>query len=88
MGFRMSDKEMVISLIESNLEDDNTFSRIGKGYAIIGIIENKEKEEYDDFDFGSVEMKVINKGYLNTLLTNNIKLEGIYNLTPYISIED
>jgi len=31
----MSDKEMVDSLMISNFEDDNTFSRIGKGFAVV-----------------------------------------------------
>ena len=80
MNFSMSDKEMISSLMNSNFEDDNTFSRIGKDYAIIGILTK---------DCSAVELKVITaKDFYNDILSKNIKLKAISELIPYISIED
>ena len=80
MNFSMSDKEMVDSLMISNFEDDNTFSKIGKGFAIIGILSK---------DYSEVELKVVTeKEFYNDILSKNIKLKAISELIPYISIED
>ena len=80
MNFSMSENEMVHSLINSQFEDDNTFSRIGKGYAIIGILTE---------DCSEVELKVINvQTFYKEIMPNNIKLLAISSLVPYISIEE
>ena len=56
------------------------FQKIGKGFSVIGILSK---------DYSEVELRVVTeKEFYNDILSKNIKLVGISNLFPYISIED
>lgn len=80
MNFSMSEKEMIGSLVNSQFEDNNTFSRTEKGYATIGILTN---------DCSGLELKIINiLAFYKEIMSKNVRLLAINSLIPYISIEE
>ena len=90
----MSDKEIVQHLMNQNFEDDNTFSKCPKGYAILRVYTNRSKQETivcdaQFEDLGNIEIKLFNKKTFYEFFKENrdkIIFQGIQGLSPIISI--
>lgn len=90
----MSDSEIVHRLMLENFNDDRTFSKSRKGFAILGVYTNEpilDDALYDTQfeDFQKVELKLFDKNSFYEFFKENkdkIVLQGIQGMSPIISI--